>query len=294
MPEPEKKEWKLKKDENGVAVFVEHKPVYIDPDGKELPLDPVHMYGKIIELGQESKKHREAASKYSEQLKIFEGIEDLPDWKRKAEEAIEKINNFNDKDWLKAEKVEKLKEEMASSYNEKLTNVQKGFELKEKDYQNAIKTKDAQMRKLMITNHFSTSPYFSGPNPKTTLPPAIAESYFGKNFKVEEDEKTKEVKLVAYHDNGEVVLSRERPGEIASLSEAMTAIFEASPYRDQLLKSSSGGSGSAGGQGDADQTPGSQLAKLEKQYADATKAHDGRRAIILKRQIHELRQKQAA
>ena len=288
------KEWKLKKDENGAVVFVDQKPVYIDPDGKELPLDPVNMYTKIIELGQESKKHREAAKTASEKLQVFEGIEDLTDWKKQADEAMEKIANFNDKDWLKAEKVEKLKEEMASSYNEKLTNVQNGFNLKEKDYKQALNTKDAQMRKLMITNLFSTSPYFSGSNPKTTLPPAIAESYFGKNFKVEEDEKTKMVKLVPYHDNGEVVLSRERPGEIADLPEAMTAIFEASPFKDQLLKSSGGGSGAGGGQGDGDQTPGSELAKLEKQYAEAQASHNGRLAITLKGQIHNLRQKMAA
>jgi len=293
MPEP-KKEWKVKKDENGVVVFNEDKPVYIDPEGKELPLDPVNMYTKIIDLGKESQKHREAANAASEKLKVFEGIEDLPDWKRQADEAMEKIANFNDKDWLKAEKVEKLKDEMASSYSEKLTNVQNGFSLKEKDYKTALSTKDAQMRKLMITNLFSTSPYFSGSNPKTTLPPAIAESYFGKNFKVEEDEKTKEVKLVAYHDSGEVVLSRERPGEIANLSEAMTAIFEASPFKDQLLKSSGGGSGAGGGQGDSDSTPGSELAKLEKRYADAQASHDGRLAITLKGQIHALRSKMAA
>ena len=243
---PDKKEWKLKKDENGVEVFTDDKPVYIDPDGKELPLDPVHMYTKIIDLGKESKEHREAAKAVSEQLKIFEGIDDLPDWKKQADEAMEKIQNFNDKDWLKAEKVEKLKEDMASSYTEKLSNAQKGFDLKESEYKDAISTKDAQMRKLMITNLFSTSPYFSGTNPKTNLPPAIAETYFGKNFK------------------------------------------------DQLLKGSSGGSGSGGGQGGDDDSPGTQLANLEKQYAEATAAHDGRKAIALKGQIHELRRRQAA
>lgn len=288
------KEWKLKKDENDAVVFVDQKPVYIDPDGKELPLDPVNMYTKIIDLGQESKKHREAANAASEKLQVFEGIEDLTDWKKQADEAMEKIANFNDKDWLKAEKVEKLKDEMASSYSEKLTTVQNGFNLKEKDYKQALSTKDAQMRKLMITNLFSTSPYFSGTNPKTTLPPAIAESYFGKNFKVEEDEKTKEVKLVPYHDSGEVVLSREKPGEIADLKEAMTAIFEASPFKDQLLKSSGSGSGAGGGQGDGDQTPGSELVKLEKQYAEAQASHNGRLAITLKGQIHALRQRMAA
>jgi len=288
------KVWKLKLDDQKKVVFVDNKPVYIDPDGKEITLDPPGMYTKIIDLGKENKKHREASDAATGQLKIFEGIEDLPEWKKKADESIEKIENFNDKDWLKAEKVEKLKDEMKGNYDDKLKTAQTSFDLKEKDLKGTIATKDSQMRKLMVSNLFSTSPYFSGPKPKTTLPPAIAETYFGKNFKVEEDEKTKEVKLVAYHDNGEVVLSRERPGEIARLDEAMTAIFESSPYKEQLLVGSGSGSGAGGGQDGGDQTPGDDLAILEKQYAEALKNKDGRLSVTLKSRIFALRQKLAA
>ena len=291
---PDDKVWKLKKDDEGKVAFTDDKPVYIDPDGKEVTLDPPGMYTKIIDLGKESKGHREAAKAATDQLKIFEGIEDLPEWKKKADESIEKTENFNDKDWLKADKVEKLKDEMSSSYNDKLKTAQTSFDLKEKDMKSTISMKDAQMRKLMVSNLFSTSPYFSGQKPKTTLPPAIAETYFGKNFKVEEDEKTKEVKLVAYHDDGEVVLSRERPGEIARLDEAMTAIFEASPYKEQLLVSSHSGTGSPGGQGGGGVDPNDKLAILEKQYAEAIKNKDGRLSVALKGQLFALRQRLAA
>lgn len=288
--------WKLKKDAEGNVVYQDDKPVYLDPDGKELALDPPQMYGKIIDLGKESKGHRERADVAVKTLKLFDGIEDLAKWKGEADNALEAIGNFNEKDWLKADKVEKLKKDMKDAYEEQEGNLKKGFDLKAEEYKTTITKKGVQIRKLMVSNKFATSPYFSGPEPKTNLPPEIAETYFGKHFRVEEVTDSDELTLVAYYSNGDQVFSRQNPGEIAGFDEAMTAIFDAYPGKDRLLRSSSGsgaggggGAGSGEGEGDPDD-----IKLLEKQYAEAAKAGDTKKMIAIKNKLFRLRQLQRA
>lgn len=284
--------WKLKTNEDGNPVLEEGKPVYIDPDGKEIALDPPGMYTKIIDLGKEAKTHRESAEGLSTKMALFEGIEDLVEYKTKADEALETVANFNDKDWMKADKVEKLKSDMKSSYEEKETNLRKGFSLKEEEYQGVLSKKDIQIRTLMVSNRFATSPFFSGTSPKTILPPDMAETYFGKYFKVEENQNTGEISLVAYDKNGDAILSRQNPGEIASFDEAMSVIWEAYPAKDSLIKGKGKGSGAGGGQGSGEGEGDQNLKVLEEQYAAAKTAQDGKQMVILKNKIFQIKQDQ--
>ena len=288
------KEWTLKKADDGSVVYDGEKPVYIDPDGKELALDPPQMYGKIIDLGKESKGHRERADDLGAKVKLFEGIEDLDAWKVEADKALETVTNFNEKDWLKADKVEKLKKDMKDAYEEQAGTLRKGFELKSEELQGTIEKKDVQIRKLMVSNKFATSLYFSGPEPKTNLPPEIAETYFGKNFRVEEDKETRELSLVAYYNNGDQVLSRQNPGELAEFEEAMSSIFDAYPGKERLLRTKGGGSGAGGGHGDEDGDETTDIKKMETEYAEATKAGDAKKAIAIKNRLWKARQQKAA
>ena len=288
------KEWKLKvsDDEEKTPVFKDGKPVYIDPEGKEVALDPIAMYQKVIDLGKEAKTHRERGDGFEATLKIFEGIEveELANWKTKADEAIKTVENFNEKDWLKADKVDKLKADMKDAYDEQVKGVQKSFEQKENDYKVIIHKKDNQIRTLMVSNKFATSPYFSGTDPKTSLPPEIAETYFGNYFKVEEEDKTGKLKLIAYNDKGDPIYSRENPGEIAGFHEAMGFIFDAYPGKDKLLRGGKPGSGGGGGQGDGGAGD-DELDKLKKQYAEAQKANDSKLMITLKNKIFDIEKK---
>ena len=72
--------WKIKYDEetNAPIITDDGKITYIDPEGKELPLNPPEMYGKIISLGKENQKHREKFESVAQQLKVFEGVEEVP------------------------------------------------------------------------------------------------------------------------------------------------------------------------------------------------------------------------
>jgi hypothetical protein len=286
------KKWKAKvsDDEHKTPVFADGKPVYIDPDGKEIALDPVSMYQKIIDLGKENKTHREAGDTLKESFKIFDDIDDLGEWKTKADEAISTVENFNEKDWLKADKVDKLKADMKDAYDEQVGGVKKSFVAKENDYKATIGKKDNQIRTLMVSNKFATSPFFSGTEPKTNLPPEIAETYFGKYFKVEEEKKTAKLKLIAYNDSGDQILSRENPGEIAGFNEAMSFIFDSYSGKDKLLRGGKPGSGGGGGQGGTGSAGDDELEKLQKQYAEAQKEGDSKAMIVLKNRIFKIQQ----
>lgn len=289
MPKP--KEWKIKTTEEGAPVVDGLKVTFIDPDGKELSLDPPQMYNKIITLGQESKSHRESAEQYKTVFDLFDGVEDVAAWKTKAEEAINTVANFDDKDWMKADKVEKLKSEMAASYDQKLEKQKESFTgaLGEKD--KVIQSKDAQIHKLLVTNNFATHPLFGGVKPKSKLTPDLAEAYFSKHFRVEVAENGVELMLRAYKDPGKFedpIYSRENPGEAATFIEAMDELWDQYPGKDSLMAASSPGSGGRGGAGDDGDTGDDDLATLKKAHAKAVEEGRAKDAITLKNQIHRL------
>ena len=292
MPKPE--EWKIKTSEEGAPVVDGTKVVFINPEGKEVPLDPPSMYAKIIELGNESKTHREKRQAAEDMLKVFDGVEDLGEYRKKADEAMAAVANYNDKDWMKVEKVNTLKKEMSDSYELKLENQKKAFEDVIGSKEQVIAQKDQQIHKLLVSNQFAVHPLFGGPKPRTKLTPDLAEAYFSKHFRLEEDAKTKELKLVAYHDPGsydKMVYSVNNPGEVATFTEAMDQLWETYPGKDALTNATKSGSGGRGGEGDDDDLDSDDMASLKKAHAKAVQEGDMRQAIALKNRMHELRMK---
>lgn len=291
MPAP--KEWKIKLTEDGGTPVIDGvKVVFIDPDEKEIPLDPPAMYGKIISLNKENKTLREGNEATKSVLNLFEGVDDIPEWKKKADEALTTVENFNEKDWLKADKVEKLKTEMSTSYEQKLSNQKSSFEsaLSEKD--GIIGSKDAQIHKLLVTNNFAVHPLFGGPKPKSMLTPEMAESYFSKHFRVEVADDGVELLLRAFKDPGKYedpIYSMENPGEYASFSEAMNELWEQYPGKESLTAAGKPGSGSQGGSGDND-FDGDDLKKLKADYVQAKKDGNAKLAISLKNRMWSLEQ----
>lgn len=283
--------WKIKSNDEGAPLIDEEgKIVYVDPEGKELPLNPPEMYNKIINLGKENQKHREKYESVAEQIKIFEGVDDLAEWKKNAEAALETVKNFNDKDWMKAEKVEKLKLEMASAYEDKLKQKDVAFQEKEKSYGEVQNKLRDQIRKLLVSNQFAVSKYFSGGDKSITiLPSTIAEDHFGKYFKVEEKEDGMPT-IKAYYPNGDPVLSRVNPGEPAEFEEAIGLIIDKYPGKESILRSKSGGSGGSGGSGDGEDLD--ELSSLRKKLAKAQETGDFQSTISLKRRISELQRMQ--
>lgn len=285
--------WKIKLDpETKSPVFDEDRIVYLDPDGKELALNPPAMYQKIADLGKENQKHRLKFDEMKKKFEIFSGIEDISEYKTKADEALQTVANFNDKDWMKAEKVDKLKSEITSAYEEKIKNINIAFGEKEKSLLSEMDKKQNQIRRLLISNKFAISKYFSGggDKSKTILPSNIAEDHFGKFFKVEEGPDGLPITR-AYYNDGDPVISRVNPGEPADFEEAIGLIIDKYPNKESILRSGFGGSGSSGSSGDnADDND---LTTLRRKYADAKKEGNMQLAISLNNRINALMKKTA-
>jgi len=284
------KEWKLKMTEDGAPVVDGTKVVYIDPDGKDVALDPVAMYGKIIVLNKESKTNRQKVEAAEGITSLFKGVEDVAEYKKRADEALETVANFNDKDYLKADKVEKLKQDMSSSYEQKLETQKNSFQgaLAKKD--EVISSKDSQIHKLLVSNNFAVHPLFGGANPKTHLNPAMAEAYFAKHYRVEVADDGVELLLRAYKDPGKYedpIYSRENPGEYATFQEAMNELWDKFPGKDALMSAGKPGSGSGSGSGEHTESD-DELASLKKAHAKAHEEGRAKDAIALKNRIFRL------
>lgn len=288
-------ELSLKVDANGQVILEDGKPVYTDPDGKDIAIDATALYSKIAELSTEAKNHRTGKATLKQELekvtKLFEGIEDLESWKSQAEKNAELVANFNDKDLVDAKKVEQIKKAQNDAHEEEKRNILKSFSIKEDEFQKELKGKDNIIYNLMVSSKFAQSPFFTGEKPKSILPPEIAETYFGSNFKVEKDGN--KLRVTGYIGD-DPIYSRRHPGELADFDEALEAIIDVYPMKDRILKSSGGGSGAGGGSGDGGETkPGieGQIIKLQEQHKQAMTDKNTKLAITLKNRIFELQQR---
>lgn len=217
---------KLKLDENGHVVVVNGKPVYVYDDGKEIEADVDGMMTKITELNSEAKNHRLKAKEFEDALKQFGDL--------KPEDVVAMRTIIEDAGG--SEGIKKLQQKAGVNIDEIKKSITDAYEAKLQEKDKVLEGKDGEIRKLLVSNGFSNSKYVAD---KLTLPADIVEATFGHHFKVEEGQ------VVAYLGQNKI-LSREKPGEVAGIDEALHAIVEAYPMKDRILKAPGGGSGSGG------------------------------------------------
>lgn len=273
---------KLKVDDSGNAVLENGNPVYIDDDGKDLVMDVPGLYSKVRTLNGESAARRQKIEELTARYAPVKDIEDLSSFLTKANEAFETLKAYEGKDSEHTAKIDELKASIKQSYEGKINDLKKGFETQLLERQDVISGKDAMIYDLMVSSQFSSSPWFSGEAPKTVLLPEIAESYFGKNFKVEEHGG--KLRVIGYLD-GNMIYSRQNPGEPADFNEAVEEIISKYPMKDRILRAGKQGSGSQGNHDGGN--PGDKLSKLRKQHAAAVKSGNMALAIAIKNQIHQ-------
>ena len=283
----------LEEDGKTAKLSEDGKPIFLDDKDNEVPVDVPSMYQKIIDLGKENKTHREAATTLKESFAIFDDIEDIAAWKAEADKALETVANFNEKDWLKAEKVESMKRQMKEAHEADVENVRNSFEGTVREKDTIINRKDAQIRNLTISANFGMSPLFVGEGKKTTMTPDAAEAIFGRHFEVQEhpDKPEKLIVRAYYSPGGEMIYSTANPGEPADFNEGMAAIWELYPHKNNYIKGDKGGSGGTGGTGGGEKEDTSDIATLQKQYDEAVAAKNTTLAISLKNRIWDLKQK---
>src|ERR1700688_1903079 len=120
-------EMKLKLDENGNAVLVDGKPVYVHDDGKEIPFDAARTVETISRLNKEAQTHREAkeaaegqVKSLGDQMKVFEGLD--PEASRKA---LQRAKDIDDGKLIEAGKLDEVRNAAKSEYDARFNSAAK-------------------------------------------------------------------------------------------------------------------------------------------------------------------------
>ncbi len=208
---------KLKLDAAGNAVLENGMPVYVHDDGREVPFDAPGAMKKIGDLNREAKTHREKAESLGEQIKAFQGLGDPAE----AAKLIEVAKNIDAGKLLDAQKVELIKSEMNKSWEERLKKVET-----ERD------TLNTRLIGEVIGGSFARSTFI---NDKTILPSDVAYATFSNRFKIEGNS------IRGLSPEGDILLSRVKPGEPADFEEAIELMITSHPQKDRLLKPAQGG-----------------------------------------------------
>jgi hypothetical protein len=239
---------KLKLDENNHVVVQNEMPVYVHPDGQESPLDALSLVTKVTNLTEEKQRFYDKSEKLAGDLKVWEGLDATS-----VKKAMETVKNLDDKKLIEAGEVDELKKTAVLQYKEMFDREKDSliqqFGTKESEFKTILSSKDMTINHLLISSNFDRSPWFSGTDPKTLLPPDIAAEHFGKFFEVTGEGK--DVKIVGKL-NGEIIPSREKIGNPASFEEAIAIIIDQYPHKNQILKATDGGPRANGNFGDND------------------------------------------
>lgn len=272
---------KLKLDENENVVVIDGKAVYLDKDDKEIVLDVDSLYTKIQTVNNESASRKRKIAEMEGKLKVLADIENPEEWMEGAKKALETVQNLDDKKLIDADKVDQVKQQIKEAYDVKLADFETAKTVEVTGLNDVIKNKDGKIYNLLVSSNFATSPFFSGKDPKTVLLPDIAESYFGKHFKVEENDNGE--LIVAGYIGEDRIPSRNNPGENANFEESISEIIDKYPMKDRILRAGSSGSGSEGNQGGGDE---SDITTLKKKHKDAITAGNMTAAIGFKNQLY--------
>lgn len=232
---------KLKLDDKGNVVVQDGKPVYVGDDGKDVAYDAPAMHSKIIDLGKESKTHREAKEAAEIKLKAFEGITDP----EAAKKALETVANIDAKKLVDAGQVETIKAEAVKAYEAKIVALNTNHANEVKKVKDDFDGLTGKYNGEKIAGAFSGSKFVGE---KLAIPADLVQARFGSAFKVEDG------KIIGYDAAGNKLFSRSKPGDPADFDEAIELLVEAYPNKEHILKGTGhtggGGKGGSPGRGD--------------------------------------------
>jgi len=217
---------KLKMDEDGaIVVSEEGLPVWILDDDTEVAYDVPKVISDLQKANNESAGRRKKIEELEAKVKVYDGLDP-----EAAKKALETVKHLDDKKLLDIGEVEQIKKATGEAYEGKLSELTKTFTIQIDERDGTIKKKDRQINDLLIKGAFESSKYLKE---KTTMPPDLANSHFGKYFTVEEVDGA--LRTVASF-NGERLYSKARPGQLADPEEAIEQLVDKYTYRDSILK----------------------------------------------------------
>lgn len=202
------------------------KPVYKGEDGKPVAFDAAGTIQTITRITDESKGYKSRAQTAETALKSFEGLDAAA-----ARDAIEKLSRIDTKKLVEAGDMDAAIQAAIKPYVDKLGTLEKT----NGDLNTALSRET-------VGNRFAMSKYAT-----EKLTPAgvdLVRTIYGDKLRVEDG------KVVGIGENGEKLLSRSRPGEVADFDEVIQTFVEAYPHKDHILRpSDANGSGGQGNPG---------------------------------------------
>ena len=213
-----------KKDESGALVLSEGNPVYVGNDGNEVVTSGEY----VGQLRGEAAANRKELKKMKETLSAFDGIDPS-----NAKDALAKLKDIDLSKMIDASKLDDVRSEVSKSFQGKIDELT-----------NSLGERDQNIHGLLISNAFKGSQYIKD---KTVLPPDVAESFFGKNFKVEDG-------VAVGYNGADPIYSNQNPGKLAGVDEALEIMVNGYSGKDNILKGSgASGSGAQGSNGNGNQ-----------------------------------------
>lgn len=209
------------------------KAVFVHADGTEAPLDAEGTLARITALNAESTGRRHEINELKKTVARFEGIEDP----EKAKEAIATVANLSSGELKTAAQVEEIKRAAQKAAETQVADAQRKAAEDLKKASDKAEKLEAELFNEKIGGGFARSKFVAE---KMTIPPDIAQNFFGKNFKIVEGA------IEAYDSAGMKLYSKTRGGELANFDEAIEQLVSAYPNKDAILKGAGGGSGGTG------------------------------------------------
>lgn len=217
--------WTLKQDENGNAILQDGMPVYVKPDGTEVPYDVNRAQGTIQDLGRENQTWRD---KYQSANEIASKYKDL-DYDE-VQKALKTMSGLDNKQILEAGEYEQRIAAVKKPLEEQLTAAQQ--ELASLRQSNAI----GKIKAGIANSPFMKQAAASADTLHTLL---------RDNFKIEQNGD-----FYAVDSNGNKILNDS--GNVASVEEAVVALMHNHPDLALFTKPSGNqGAGVSNGGGTA-------------------------------------------
>ncbi len=232
-----------KKNDSDQVVVENGNPIFVHPGGREEQFNGDSTLIRIGELKNEAKGYRQKHSELKKQVQplLDADVDDIGDYLTKASEAINLVESYKSKGTPGAEEIEKIKQNVATSFEVRISDKEK-LHKQEIDSRDAtIKERDDSIKSQIVRGIFNASDFIRD---KTYMLPEHAYDSFGHRFIIEEKDSLK--KAYGLDANGEKIFSLTGSG-YAEPEEAVEIMVKAHAKRDQLLRSGPGGSGAKGG-----------------------------------------------
>jgi len=236
------------RDENGSIIEKDGNPVFIYPDGRKAPFNGESTIQAITKANGEAAERRKALKDLTEMVQPLKdaGVEFTPEniseFVAKAIKHCDIVSNYNDKDFVAAGDVEKLKtqavENVKQTYERKIADQIKLFDSKVASYEEKFKKLDSTNRKLLIESEFKTNPFIKEQTPN--IPWEFFYNTYGSDFNIEHDDQGNPIARAKRKDGSDVI-SLSKPGQFADPAEAIEILILEHPQKDSFVKGFSSG-----------------------------------------------------